>query len=49
MRHQKTKTKKSKKPRKSNYRIEHNSYDPKNPLTSYVERVCGINVTKKFR
>ena len=27
-------------------RSEYNSYQKNNPLTRYVERVCGINSTK---
>ena len=27
-------------------RSEYSSYQPRNPLTRYVERVCGINSTK---
>lgn len=28
------------------HRSEYNSYQPRNPLTQYVERVCGINSTE---
>lgn len=28
-------------------RSEYNSYQKNNPLTRYVERVCGVNSTNK--
>jgi len=28
-------------------RSEHSSYQPDNPLTRYVERVCGVNSAGK--
>jgi len=52
MQRQKTKAKKSKHNKKNHrrsYRAEHQSYDANNPLTQYVERVCGINSTEKKR
>lgn len=50
MQRQKTKKKKSKKnykkaTRNTALRSEYNSYQKDNPLTEYVERVCGINST----
>jgi len=50
MRHQKIKKKLSRKPKKktrSSYRAEYKSYQKDNPLTQYVERVCGINSAEK--
>ena len=50
MHHQKRKKKLPKKLKKSNRNTslssEYNSYDPDNPLTKYVEKVCGINCTE---
>tara|TARA_B100001057_G_C22763740_1_gene916893 strand:- start:1260 stop:1448 length:189 start_codon:yes stop_codon:yes gene_type:complete len=50
MHRQKTKKKKSKKNNKKATRnhvlqSEYSSYQKDNPLTEYVERVCGINST----
>ena len=49
MHHQKRKKAISKKRRKSNHTStltsELDSYQPDNPLTKYVEKVCGVNCT----
>ena len=53
MRHQKSKKKKSKKISKKPSRYysssEYYSYQKDNPLTEYVERVCGINSTSRTK
>ena len=50
MRHQKLKSKKSKhskkKYRNNTHKAEYSSYQKNNPLTVYVERVCGVNSTE---
>ena len=47
MHHQKRKKKLPKKYKtsKSSRRSELESYQPNNPLTKYVEKVCGVNCT----
>jgi len=50
MLHQKPKKKKSKHIKKNHRRSlrnEYNSYQKNNPLTRYVERVCGVNSNEK--
>ena len=53
MKHQKTKKRKSKKTSKkasrNNSRSEYYGYQKDNPLTEYVERVCGINSTQRTK
>lgn len=53
MHHQKRKKKLPKKHKISNSSTsltsELNSYQPNSPLTKYVEKVCGINITDRTK